>query len=133
DVPRMAVRIRFRGVRGSVPYAVPDAAVHGCNTACLEITDERTGAILIVDAGSGIVGVTPEASDVSLLLTHYHWDHVQALPFFAPLYQEGRRVTIHAPDLQGRDAAWLETLFRAPFFPIPSDRLPARPPQRIVT
>ena len=50
------MQIRFWGVRGSVPYAIPTAIGHGCNTPCLEITDERTGATLVLDAGSGIVG-----------------------------------------------------------------------------
>src|SRR5262249_13665631 len=126
------MRVRFRGVRGSVPWAVPEAAGHGCNTACLEIADERSGAVLILDGGSGIVGVDPDVPDVPLLLTHYHWDHVLGLPFFVPLFQPGRTVTLHTPRLIAYDATWFDTLFRAPFFPLPSDQLPKQPARRMV-
>ena len=49
--------VRFWGVRGSVPWATADSIGHGCNTPCVEISDERTGALLVLDAGSGIVGL----------------------------------------------------------------------------
>ena len=125
------MRVTFRGVRGSVPWAVPDGIVHGCNTPCLEIRDESTGAILILDAGSGIVGVDRSGvagtGRVSLLLTHYHWDHLLGLPFFSTLYDPGRNLTIHTPSLAAHDPSWLETIFRSPFFPVPYERLPNKP------
>src|SRR5262245_35859313 len=126
------MRVRFRGVRGSVPWAMPAAGGYGCNTACLEVVDDRRDAVLILDGGSGLVGVDPSQPDLSLLLTHYHWDHVLGLPYFAPLFRRDRRVSIHVPHLEGRDAEWLDVLFRAPFFPVPSNALPRRPPQRLV-
>ncbi len=125
------MRVRFRGVRGSVPWAIPTAIGHGCNTPCIEISDERTGALLILDAGSGIVGVGPTLTGtprpVALLLTHYHWDHLQGLPFFESLYQPGWETTIFAPGLASHDPRWLETVFRSPFFPVPYQHLPNRP------
>ena len=87
------VKLRFWGVRGSVPWAIPAAIGHGCNTPCLEITDDDTGQTLIIDAGSGIVGLGPALSgaprDLPILLTHYHWDHLQGLPFLSQLYSPG--------------------------------------------
>lgn len=127
------MRVRFRGVRGSVPWAVPDGIIHGCNTPCLEVVDDRTGATLILDAGSGIVGVAPPASGpVSLLLTHYHWDHLLGLPFFATLYQPGCELTIHTPSLASHDPEWLGTIFKSPFFPVPYQHLPNKPVVRMV-
>ena len=74
-----------------MPWAVPSGIGHGCNTPCIEITDERTGGVLLLDAGSGIVGVGPGMQEptepIALLLTHYHWDHLQGLPFFEPFYR----------------------------------------------
>src|SRR3954468_19508716 len=98
------MRVTFRGVRGSVAWSVPDGIVHGCNTPCIEVHDERTGCILVLDAGSGIVGVTPSALSkaarpVSLILTHSHWDPLLGLPFFAGLYTPGWDLTIHTPTL----------------------------------
>jgi phosphoribosyl 1,2-cyclic phosphodiesterase len=126
------MRICFRGVRGSVPWSVPGGIVHGCNTPCIEIVDERTNAVVVLDAGSGIVGVTPtrllrRPSAVSMVLTHYHWDHLLGLPFFDTLYTPGWECAIHAPTLASHDPAWLDTIFRSPFFPVPYQHLPNRP------
>jgi len=126
------MRVRFRGVRGSVPLAAPEAAGVGCNTACIEAADERTGATLILDAGSGLAGVDPPARDIPLVLSHYHWDHVLGLPYFAPLFQADRTVTLYTPRLAAYDAGWFDMLFRAPFFPISCEQLPKVPPQRMV-
>jgi phosphoribosyl 1,2-cyclic phosphodiesterase len=123
------MRVRFWGVRGSVPYATPGSIQHGCNTPCLELIDDANGRRLILDAGSGIVGVggtLDAAAEIPIVLTHYHWDHVQGLPFFAPLYRAGTSVAVWAPAL-GREFADIDAMFEAPFFPVPYDRLPSRP------
>jgi len=131
------MRVRFRGVRGSVPFSVPDGIIHGCNTPCLEVVDDVSGAILVLDAGSGIVGLAPprlskDPRPVSLLLTHYHWDHLLGLPFFATLYTPGWEFSIHAPALESHDPKWLDTLFNSPFFPVPYRHLPNKPAMRMV-
>ena len=127
------MRVRFWGVRGSVPWATAGSIGYGCNTPCIEIVDEPSGRRLIFDAGSGIVGVGATLNDITnipIVLTHYHWDHVQGLPFFSPLYSQGCAVTIWAPAL-GREFADLEAMFESPFFPVPYDRLPSRPAIRM--
>lgn len=125
------MRLRFWGVRGSVPWTTPAAIGHGCNTPCLELTDDDTGETLVLDAGSGIVGLGPAIAgsprDLPILLTHYHWDHLQGLPFLTQLYAPGWRPRILAPVLQGAKPDWLDTLFRSPFFPVPAEHLPNRP------
>jgi len=131
------MRVRFHGVRGSVPWSVPEGIVHGCNTPCIEVFDERTGAILVLDAGSGIVGLNPalvvkDPRPVSLVLTHYHWDHLLGLPFFSTLYQPGWDLTIHTPVLESHDPSWLDTMFKSPFFPVPYEHLPNKPKVRMV-
>src|SRR3954470_11837690 len=131
------MRVRFRGVRGSVPWSVPEGIIHGCNTPCIEIFDERTGAILVLDAGSGIVGVNPALiaktpRDGSLVLTHYQRDHLLGLPFFATLYQPGWDLTIHTPTVSSHDPAWLDTMFKSPFFPVPYEHLPNKPRVQMV-
>lgn len=129
------MRVRFWGVRGSVPWATSGSIGHGCNTPCVELTDDATGAVLILDAGSGIVGIgealAGEPRSVPILLTHYHWDHLQGLPFFSALYREGWKPEIWAPSL-GRDRSLVEATFESPFFPVPYDRLPSRPIIRLV-
>ena len=115
------MRVRFWGVRGSVPFATADSVGHGCNTPCLELTDEASGRRIILDAGSGIVGagdaLERSAVDVPIILTHYHWDHVQGLPFFAPL--PGGNGTHRMGSGTRPPLADIETMFEAPFFPVP--------------
>lgn len=123
------MRVRFWGVRGSVPWATAQAIGHGCNTPCVELIHD-SGETLVLDAGSGIVGLgesmrAPRA--VPILLTHYHWDHLQGLPFFAPLYSSGAAPTLFAPMLESSDPSLVATIFQSPFFPVPYDRLPAPP------
>ena len=114
-----------------MPWTIPAAIGHGCNTPCLEITDEDSGETLIIDAGSGIVGLGPRIGgpprDLPILLTHYHWDHLQGLPFLPQLYTPDWRPRVFAPELGTAHEDWLETLFRSPFFPVPPNHLPNRP------
>jgi phosphoribosyl 1,2-cyclic phosphodiesterase len=130
------MQVRFWGVRGSVPWATPTAIGHGCNTPCLEITNERTGSTLVLDAGSGIVGLGPALKgaprDVPILLTHYHWDHLQGLPFFSALYTPGWQPRIFGPRFDTYDPDWVDTIFRSPFFPVPYERLPNPPSVELI-
>jgi phosphoribosyl 1,2-cyclic phosphodiesterase len=130
------MRVRFWGVRGSVPWATPDSIRHGCNTPCLEIRDERSGRLLILDAGTGIVGLGAQLGEppepTPILLTHYHWDHTQGLPFFGPFYRRGWAPEVWAPVLEDTSLEWVETIFQSPYFPVPFEQLPNRPAVTLV-
>lgn len=93
------LRLRFWGVRGSLPVPGPETVRHGGNTACVEV--RCGGRLLILDAGSGLRGLGDaltracgEGRDIEaeLLLSHSHLDHVCGLPFFAPLYAPRTRL-----------------------------------------
>lgn len=122
------MRIRFWGVRGSVPWATRESSQYGCNTPCIEVVDE-TGNLLVLDAGTGIVGLGeqlgPQPRAVPILLTHCHWDHVQGLPYFPPLYNVDQVSTIWVPPLEQARLEPIATLFQRPFFPRPPEALPA--------
>ena len=85
----MGMRVRFWGVRGGIPSPGPETVGVGGNTSCVEVQCGRTRIIL--DAGTGIRHLGEQIVrqgdlQVHLLLSHYHWDHIQGLPFFAPSY-----------------------------------------------
>ena len=85
----------------------------------------------MLDAGSGITGAAAllgsSPRSVSILLSHYHWDHVQGLPSFGPFYQHGWTPTIWAPRLPPVDPGWIDRIFQPPFHPVAYQQLPSRP------
>jgi phosphoribosyl 1,2-cyclic phosphodiesterase len=97
---------------------------------CLEI--RANGGRVIVDAGSGIRQLgrmlqQQKASVIDILLTHFHIDHVMGLMTFAPLFQKGTRITLHAPVLQeGNPEVILPRLLGAPLFPMSASEAGAR-------
>jgi phosphoribosyl 1,2-cyclic phosphodiesterase len=128
---RDGFRVRFWGVRGTVPCPGPRTLSYGGNTACVEV--QCDGERLILDAGTGIreLGMSlakgaPERSHI--LLTHTHIDHINGLPFFRPAYCHECHFEIWAGHLlrQGRNLKEvLATIMQTPYFPVPLDILHA--------
>ncbi len=105
-------RLRFWGVRGSIPTPGAGTVAYGGNTSCVEL--RVNGEIIVLDAGTGIrllgLALVAEFKDqpisLTLLITHTHWDHIQGFPFFPPAYNpknvlrilgyEGSRVGLEA-------------------------------------
>ncbi|HEY2067517.1 MAG TPA: MBL fold metallo-hydrolase [Gemmatimonadaceae bacterium] len=97
----MSLTLRFWGTRGSIPSPGPLTARYGGNTPCLELRT-ADGWLVILDAGTGIRelgrSLLQRANGGSvagdIFLTHAHWDHIQGIPFFAPLFRKGNHFTI---------------------------------------
>ena len=126
-----SVVVRYWGARGSIPSPGPDTVVFGGNTPCVEVSygDGRW----IFDAGTGIRRLGAELMTKEdpcaafVLITHYHWDHIQGLPFFSPLYQDGTSFTVLGPRVGNVGPAdVLERLMSSAHFPISSDCVEAR-------
>jgi len=119
------MRLRFWGVRGSIATPGPTTLKFGGNTSCVEV--RAGGRIIILDAGTGLrllgKALAAEFGDrpleLVLLLTHTHWDHIQGLPFFLPVYNPQNRVRVvgYEGARYGLQSV-LNSQMEHPFFPI---------------
>lgn len=103
------MKVKFYGVRGSLPACGREFDRFGGNTTCLRIYRENVNRIAIIDAGTGIrnlgkdiirTGLSQEL--INIFFTHFHWDHIQGFPFFAPAYNKEQRIGIVATGRQGK-------------------------------
>jgi phosphoribosyl 1,2-cyclic phosphodiesterase len=100
------MKVRFWGVRGSIPCPGPKTVKYGGNTACIELRFPDSGRVIIIDAGSGLreLGNHMMAHDLpggpirtEIFLSHTHWDHIMGFPFFTPVFVPGTRLRIFGP------------------------------------
>jgi phosphoribosyl 1,2-cyclic phosphodiesterase len=124
------MRVTFHGVRGSTPCQSDDIRRYGGNTSCVSIDADGQDPLLL-DMGTGLRYYGKKVPSDQLfrgncLLTHLHWDHVQGLPFFAPLLREGSSLAVYGPAQD--DGRTLEEVvsctIRPPLFPVSVDELP---------
>jgi len=122
-----STRVKFWGVRGSIPVPGSSTVGYGGNTSCVEVRAD--GEIVILDAGTGMreLGDTliKEFGDqpirATLLLSHTHWDHVQGLAYFLPLYDKTNRNSLRVLGYEGAKAgleAILAGQMETSFFPV---------------
>lgn len=126
------MRIRFWGVRGTIPTPGPTTVRVGGNTSCVEIrTSDKQ--LIILDAGSGIraLGKSLQADANgriigNILISHTHWDHIQGFPFFGPVFgRKNRFVLVGQKRFDKRLEEVLEGQFIEPYLPFRYRTLPA--------
>jgi len=93
------VHFRFWGVRGSIASPGEKTIRYGGNTTCIEVRGDDN-ELIVLDAGTGIFQLAqtlfPEFPiDCNVFITHTHWDHIQGLPMFVPIFVPGNKITIH--------------------------------------
>ena len=97
---------KFWGTRGSIPVPGKSTFKYGGNTPCVEIRT-KNNKLIILDAGSGIREfgnylINNRYNDkIDIFFSHYHWDHIQGIPFFAPLYDNGAIVNFYGETCGG--------------------------------
>jgi phosphoribosyl 1,2-cyclic phosphodiesterase len=119
------------GSRGSITVSGKKYLRYGGNTTCLEIRT-NDNKIVIVDAGSGIreagnALIAEGHRDLTLLLTHAHWDHIVGFPFFKPIYSHKIRLNIWGcPFAKNSIKEILSRMMIAPNFPVNFDSIRAK-------
>ncbi|MCK6438638.1 MAG: MBL fold metallo-hydrolase [Planctomycetes bacterium] len=95
------MKLKFWGVRGSLPSPSPTTVQFGGNTTCLQIIRDK-GPTIIIDSGTGIrmLGESLMRNpgppfDIKILVTHTHWDHIHGFPFFIPIYIPGGHIDVY--------------------------------------
>jgi ribonuclease BN (tRNA processing enzyme) len=124
------LNVRFWGTRGSIAKPGPSTARYGGNTSCIEVRSSR-GTLIVIDCGTGAHGLGGSllAEGVKrgcLLIGHTHWDHIQGIPFFAPLFDPTNEWDICGP--KGLSGSLRETLagqMESTYFPVALESLGA--------
>jgi phosphoribosyl 1,2-cyclic phosphodiesterase len=127
------MRIKFWGVRGSTPTPQAENLRYGGNTSCVEV---RVGdQIFIFDCGTGfrVLGQALEQEFAEqpfaahVFVSHFHWDHIQGLPFFRPLYNSpGSQFMFHASSRTRSLEQALTDQMASPYFPVNLDQMLAK-------
>lgn len=123
-------RLKFWGVRGSIPSPGPTTVRYGGNTSCVAV--RAHGEIIILDAGTGLrpfgrelmTEFKDQPLNLTLLLSHTHWDHIQGLPFFPPIYLPHCRMRILGFEGARRPRQRVDRPIETPYFPVPFGELP---------
>src|SRR5712691_8705830 len=128
-----STRLKLWGVRGSIPVPGVATVRYGGNTTCAEVRAD--GELIVLDAGSGIRELVLALENefcsllinLSLLITHVHWDHIQGFPFFVPSYNDKNQIQIFGYDGTGSGLREiLNEQMATPFFPVALYDLPGK-------
>lgn len=117
--------VKFWGVRGSTPTPQVENMRYGGNTSCVEV--RVNGHVYIFDCGTGFRNLGKQlASEFSgkalyahIFISHFHWDHIQGIPFFAPLYESRENYFFfHSSNRTRGPQRAIEAQMADPYFPV---------------
>jgi len=103
QIVRDQIELIFWGVHGTLPVPSKNTTRYGGNTSCVSL-DFSEDSLFIFDAGTGIKRLSDYLAqtkrilhEAKIFISHPHWDHINALPFFAPLFTQGSEIEIYGP------------------------------------
>ncbi len=133
------MKLKFWGVRGSIPTPGKNTVRYGGNTPSLELRLDN-GELIIFDAGTGIRNLgdqliaNGESIKTYILITHPHWDHIQGFPFFKPAFVSGNEITVIGTDREEIDLQHIiADQMKKIYFPIQLNELKANLNFRSIT
>src|SRR5262249_34480451 len=119
------MRIKFWGVRGSTPTPQAENLRYGGNTSCVEV--RSGGTLYVFDCGTGLRALgrqlraqcNGQPISAHIFVSHFHWDHIQGIPFFGPLYDDpGNQFFFHSSSRTRSLKQVMEEQMASPYFPV---------------
>ena len=129
------MRVKFWGVRGSTPTPQAENMRYGGNTSCVEV---RVGEQLyIFDCGTGFRVLGQQLQDefgekklplsAHVFVSHFHWDHIQGIPFFRPLYDRAdSQFLFHCSNRTRSLKQVMDEQMASPYFPVNLSQMQAQ-------
>src|SRR5438270_8758340 len=123
--------VRFWGVRGSTPTPQSENMRYGGNTSCVEV--RVNDHLYIFDCGTGFRNLGKHlrgnggGTCAHIFISHFHWDHIQGIPFFTPLYEESNSKFVFYSSNRARGLQrLLEEQMIEPYFPVDMNQMAGR-------
>lgn len=123
-----SLRVKLWGTRGLISSPRPETAIFGGNTPCLQLL--YGNHLILVDTGFGVSNFGDELMQriihgkerltIHIFYTHFHWDHIQGLPFFKPIYFPSTTMHIYSPEKTATTLENLNILFDGSYSPFES-------------
>lgn len=126
------MKIKIWGTRGSIPVPGTGTLEYGGNTPCVQVV-ANDGNHFVLDAGTGIREYGDclldhsKQKEVNIFITHSHWDHIQGLLFFKPMYLHDYTINLYAPAEHVQKVKnIIDVQMQPEYFPVKSDILQAK-------
>ncbi len=97
------IAVHYWGVHGTLPAPGDSYLRYGGNTSCVSV-DVGGEPLYVFDCGSGLKGLSDHIMKTPtqrfsgrIFISHTHWDHINTVPFFTPLYLRGNQIEVFGP------------------------------------